>query len=191
MTRLVCSVLLFALVTVSTVHSEPHYPMIAEFTLTDDRGEPWSWRQVRGKVVIVTFGYTACPDVCPLTLNVVAQTLRQLGTAAAGVQPIFISVDGKRDRPEILHRYVKYFDPRIVGLTGSTEEIEAAERRFNVSHKTGVPLAGGRYTVDHTANLFLIDQDGAIAAIVPFGFPAEHIVRLVEVELNRESDNGP
>ena len=160
---------------------------IEDFELTADNGKSWRWHQVHGKVALVTFGYTACPDVCPLTLSVVAQVLQKLNTASEKVQPIFISVDSMRDSPEVLHQYVNYFDHRIVGLTGTTEEIATAAQRFHVSFNTSSQDSDSFYTVDHSTDLFVVNSEGVIIAIVPFGFPVDHIVRLVNAEWTRKS----
>ncbi len=156
---------------------------LADFTLTDHYGKPWSWQQVRGKVALVAFGYTSCPDVCPMTLAVVAQTLKKLGGNAERVAPLFISVDPARDTPENLRSYVGYFDPRIIGLTGSAAQIATAASRFRVSFGPNPRASGTSRTVDHTASLFVVGADGAIAVSVPFGFPADHVVQVVMAQL--------
>lgn len=118
-----------------------------------------------------------------MTLNVVSAVLRQLGEKARLVQPVFISVDAEHDTPEVLREYVAYFDPRIVGLTGSPEDIAAVAHGFGVTHKVGAAGEGGRYAVDHSADLFVVDAGGNLIARVPFGFPAEHVVRLLETRI--------
>ncbi|MEZ5593493.1 MAG: SCO family protein [Gammaproteobacteria bacterium] len=91
-----------------------------DFTLTDHNGQPYHLQQDQGKIILLSFGYTSCPDVCPLTLAVVTATLRQLGERAAQVRPLFISVDPQRDTPPLLKSYVEHFHPSIIGLTGES-----------------------------------------------------------------------
>ncbi len=147
-----------------------------DFTLTDQHGAKFSLSQARGKVVLMFFGYTSCPDICPDTLSRVAAALGQVD--AQSVQPVFVTLDPKRDSPARLREYVRFFDDRIVALTGSQSEIDAVARRFRVSFRQ----VGGElgYTLDHTANLYIIDGAGEVARIVPPGLPVTEIVRTIQ-----------
>jgi protein SCO1/2 len=120
----------------------------------------------RGKWLAVYFGYTSCPDVCPTTLLDIAQALDALGPRAGAVQPLFITVDPKRDTPGVLTEYVKSFDPRLIALTGTAAQIAAAARGFHVFHERHDNDDGG-YSIDHSAFIYLIDPDGRLAKTVP------------------------
>lgn len=132
------------------------------FSLTDQKGETVTDHTYRGKWELVFFGYTFCPDVCPTTLSAIAQALDKLGPLAAKVQPLFITVDPKRDTKEVIGNYVKNFDPRIVGLTGNPDAIAAAAKQYKVYYapqKTG--NGPDDYLMDHSAAVYLMNPDGA------------------------------
>jgi protein SCO1/2 len=132
------------------------------FALTRDNGQVVTDRDFRGRYLLIYFGYTSCPDVCPTTLSAVANALDILGPRSERLQPLFITVDPGHDTPAILHAYVRFFGPRIVGLTGTPAQIHAVERAYRV---TAVHEAGaGSYTIDHTAVLFLVGPDGRYLA---------------------------
>jgi protein SCO1/2 len=130
------------------------------FTLVDDNGQTVTDRTYRGKWLLVFFGYTHCPDVCPTTLNSLAAALRQLGPAAASVQPLFITVDPQRDTPRVLADYVRAFDPRIVGLTGTTEQIAAVAREYRVYFSADETPEQRDYQLDHSAFVYVMDPQG-------------------------------
>jgi protein SCO1/2 len=133
------------------------------FTLTDQDGAQRSDSEFRGKYMLVFFGYTFCPDVCPTTLAVMAAALDKMGSAADRIVPIFISVDPERDKPEVLKAYLSAFGPRFIGLTGTEEEIAAAAKAYRVyvqAHKDDGP----NYTVDHSGVVYLMDPSGAFLA---------------------------
>jgi protein SCO1/2 len=133
------------------------------FTLTDQNGEKRSDSEFRGKYMLIFFGYTFCPDVCPTTLAVMAAALDKMGSGADRIAPIFISVDPERDKPEVLKAYLSAFGPRFVGLTGTEEEIAATAKAYRVyvqSHKD----EGQNYTVDHSGVVYLMDKSGAFLA---------------------------
>jgi protein SCO1/2 len=133
------------------------------FTLTDQDGEKRSDSEFRGKYMLIFFGYTFCPDVCPTTLAVMAAALDKMGSGADRIAPIFISVDPERDKPEVLKAYLSAFGPRFVGLTGTEEEIAATAKAYRVyiqAHKD----EGQNYTVDHSGVVYLMDKSGAFLA---------------------------
>jgi protein SCO1/2 len=135
------------------------------FTLHDGNGREVADRDFRGKYMLVYFGYTFCPDVCPTTLNEVADALDHLGPKADRLQPIFISVDPKRDTPAVVKQYVLAFTPRLIGLTGTQDEIAQVAQEYRVyyaEHRTG-PGAND-YTMDHSSVLYLMGPDGKFIA---------------------------
>jgi protein SCO1/2 len=135
------------------------------FKLVNGEGRPVTDRDFRGHYLLVYFGYTFCPDVCPTTLNQVAEALDKLGPKGAAVQPLFITVDPKRDTPQVVGQYVEAFSPRLVGLTGTPEEIAKVAREYRVYyaiHKNAD--APGDYTVDHSSILYLMSPSGAFIA---------------------------
>jgi protein SCO1/2 len=134
------------------------------FTLVGSDGKPVTDQSYRGKLLLVYFGYTYCPDVCPTTLNNIAQALIQLGTQAKAMTPVFITVDPKRDTPQAIGPYVKSFDPRIVGLTGSDAQIAAVAKEYRVYYQPA-PAQGGDYLVDHSSLVYLMDRNGKLLKI--------------------------
>lgn len=147
----------------------------APFTLTDQDGKKVRWDDFRGKYRLVYFGYTFCPDVCPVDLQRIMQGFAKFEKAApalaARVQPIFISVDPERDRPAILKNYVAAFHPRLIGLTGTPDEIARVAKDFVVLyHKEEAKGASG-YLVSHSRTPYLFGPDGAPVALVPVDDP--------------------
>ena len=130
------------------------------FALTDQNGQPRTDRDFQGKLVLLYFGYTYCPDVCPTTLLSLAEALDALGPAADKVQPIFISIDPERDTPAALAGYVSLFSPRLIGLTGSADQVAAAARSFGVYYRKVTPEGMSDYLMDHSAIVYLIGPDG-------------------------------
>lgn len=145
------------------------------FTLTGHDGNPVSLEDFRGQAVLLYFGYTFCPDVCPSTLSELARTKEALGRDADKLQVIMVTVDPERDTPEKLEKYVTHFDPDFLGLTGSEDEIAAAATPLGIYYeKQGGSEATG-YLVDHTASVIAVDPEGHLRLIYPFGTPGEDI----------------
>ncbi len=135
------------------------------FQLVDSAGHPVTDQAFRGKYMLVYFGYTFCPDVCPTTLADVATALDKLGPRAGEVQPLFITVDPQRDTPAVVGQYAANFSPRLVGLTGTADQIAAVARAYRVyyaRHRTGD--GPGDYTMDHSSILYLMGPDGHFIA---------------------------
>jgi protein SCO1/2 len=149
-----------------------------DFTLTDHNGRPFELRQLRGKLVLLFFGYTYCPDICPSELSNVAAVLDALGPRADEVRGLFVSLDPQRDRPQVLREYVRYFNENLLGLTGSAESVARVARQYRVKYRRKERADGG-YTLDHSANLYLIGRNGDLEAVVPYGLPPEHVLELV------------
>ncbi len=158
-----------------------------EFNLTTHLNEPYSSTDSLGKVILVFFGFTHCPDVCPNTLGTVQSALNQLGAQAERVQPLFISVDPKRDTPEILNNYLKYFGNNFIGLTGSSDEIDKVIEQFQAFYSFEGSVTDGNYSVDHTSNLYIINTVGEVSNIIPHGLPAEFITEKIQKQLDETS----
>jgi cytochrome oxidase Cu insertion factor (SCO1/SenC/PrrC family) len=132
------------------------------FTLTDHTGKRVTDRDFRGRTLLVMFGFTFCPDVCPSELQVISAALDKLGPQAKDVVPLFISVDPERDTTSQLAMYVKSFHPRLIGLTGTPEEIDAVTKAYRVYFKkVPDPKSTAGYTVDHSALIYVMGPDGA------------------------------
>lgn len=129
-----------------------------DFYLHDTEGKPKPLRSFRGKTLVLFFGFTNCPDVCPTTLARAAQVKRKLGAQASQVQFAFATLDPQRDVPNVLRTYVHAFDPDFIGLTGSEGEIRVAADNLKVVH-TKVPM-GKTYTIDHSTRSFVFDRNG-------------------------------
>ena len=139
---------------------EGHLPDLS-FSLTSDAGKPLSNTDLKGKVAVVYFGYTHCPDICPQTMATLTQALAKLGADANDVRIVFISVDPSRDTPEAMHAYVDAFDAtHIIGLTGSTDAIESIAKRYRVAYQADAPESGGGYEVAHSSGIYIFDRDG-------------------------------
>ena len=142
------------------------------FRLTDGGGRTVTDRDLRGKYLLVYFGYTACPDVCPTTLSQVALALERLGATADRIQPVFITLDPRRDTPAVVGRYVAAFGPRLLGLTGAPAEIAGVARAYHLAYAAPA-AAGGDYRVDHQSVLYLMGPDGRFIATLPAGEPGD------------------
>lgn len=137
------------------------------FTLLDGNGQTVTDKDFRGKYMLVYFGYTFCPDVCPTTLNAVADAMDKLGPAASNIQPLFITVDPKRDTPAVVKQYAAAFGPKIEGLTGTPEEIADVAKEYRVyyaEHRTG--NGPNDYSMDHSSVLYFMGPNGDFIAPV-------------------------
>ena len=134
------------------------------FALVDANGRPVTEQTFRGKWLVLFFGYTHCPDVCPTTLGDIAQALEQLGPAADQVQPLFVTVDPERDDPAVLHDYTASFGTRILGATGSAQQIAAMARAFHIYYAKHPEGAG--YSMDHSSILYVMRPDGTPAGFL-------------------------
>lgn len=142
------------------------------FSLTDQNGRRVTEADFRGKPVLVFFGFTNCPDICPTALFEMSEVLRRLGSDAEKVNAIFISVDPERDTPEKLKDYLQSFHDRISALTGSQADIDAVTKAYKAYAKR-VPLEGGNYTMDHSAIVYLMDKNGRFVAPFNLKRPAD------------------
>jgi cytochrome oxidase Cu insertion factor (SCO1/SenC/PrrC family) len=170
------------------------------FQLTGADGQRVSDRDFRGKWLLVYFGYTHCPDICPTTLVDISQTLRLLGADAERIQPLFISVDPERDTPQIVGEYVKEFDDRIIGLAGTPEEIAVAAKAYRVFYAKREDADEGNYYMEHTAFVYVMGPDGRYVTLLS---PLEgqtpdamanrlrELVSLVQTEQTPSADAAP
>ncbi len=145
-----------------------------DFTLTASTGERMSLQDLRGKTVLLFFGYTFCPDVCPTTIADLTHAMTILGPKkAAQVQAVFVSVDPERDTPERLREYLSYFNPAFLGMTGTPEELIIASTPFGIFYEQHEGSAATGYLVDHTATITVIDKEGYVRLVFPYGMGAE------------------
>lgn len=144
-------------------------------SLQDVDGRTRTLDDFKGKVVVVFFGYTQCPDVCPTTMGELALIKRALGADGDRLQGIFVTVDPARDTPEVLKAYLAAFDPSFVGLRGSPEQVAAAAREFKVFYAKVPGTTPGSYTMDHTAGTYVIDAKGNLRLFERYGMPAEQL----------------
>lgn len=137
------------------------------FTLVDHRGKIVTEKDFLGKPTLVFFGFTYCPEVCPTTLFEITSRLQKLGPDADRLRVLFITADPERDTPEQMALYLQSFDPRIVGLSGSREQIDKAVAAYKVIAKK-VPQEDGNYTIDHTASTFMMDKNGKFFGLIDY-----------------------
>jgi len=161
-------------------------PVGGPFDLTDQTGHRRTDVDFPGKLVVVYFGYTYCPDVCPTELQSISLALDRLGAAAEAVQPLFITVDPERDTPARLAEFVSSFHPRLIGLTGSLADIRKtaiAYRTFFVKNRAAMP---GDYSVDHTGFIYLVGKDGRYPGFLPPGLAPDAIADAIRARLEPE-----
>jgi cytochrome oxidase Cu insertion factor (SCO1/SenC/PrrC family) len=139
------------------------------FSLVDSNGRPVTDQTYRGKWMLVYFGYAYCPDICPTTLQTISSVLDQLGNKAVQVVPLFITVDPERDTPAAIGQYVALFDPRLIGLTGTPAQINAAEAAYHVYSRRVVSKGDGAYMVDHSSYVYLMGPDGKLTTVFQAG----------------------
>lgn len=157
------------------------------YLLQDPRGRSVTNEDFRGRFQLISFGYTYCPDVCPTTLVEMAAILKQLGEQAGRVQPIFITVDPERDTGKVLQTYTEFFDPRILGLTGSPALVRRAADNFKIRYAKVREPGNDNYAVDHSAGMILLGPDGEFIKKFAFATPVDEITR----QLKEILDNRP
>uniref|UniRef100_Q47FQ5 Electron transport protein SCO1/SenC n=1 Tax=Dechloromonas aromatica (strain RCB) TaxID=159087 RepID=Q47FQ5_DECAR len=157
-----------------------------DFTLQSASG-PVSLKDYRGKLVLLYFGYTFCPDICPTSLAATSEGLKQLKPEElAQVAMIFVSVDPKRDTPDRLKEYVEFFHPAIVGVTGTPENIAEIAKRYGVFYaEQKVETAGGGYVVDHSADTFIVAPDGQLVGKIAHATPPDQVVVAIRKHLKQ------
>lgn len=143
------------------------------FALTDHTGKAVTDADYRGKFLLVYFGYTSCPDVCPTELSAMAGALDALGPKADRIQPLLVTIDPERDTVDHLAQYVPLFHPRLVGLTGTPEQIRAAARAYRVYYARAPGGAADSYMMDHSSFVYLMGPDGKFVSVFPAGTTPE------------------
>jgi protein SCO1/2 len=146
------------------------------FALTDHTGKPRTLADFKGKVVVVFFGYTQCPDVCPTTMAEMASVMQKLGPLADQVQVLFITLDPERDTQQLLAQYVPAFDKRFIGLRGTPEQTAKTAKEFKVFYSKVPGTDPGSYTIDHTAGSYVFDRDGRLRLFIRHGQGPDPIV---------------
>jgi len=155
----------------------------ADFQLTDSNGKPRSLINFRGKVVVLFFGYTHCPEICPTTLADLAQMMRLLGKDAEHVQVLFITLDPERDNPELLAKFVPSFDPSFLGLYGDNQSTALAAKSFGVNFVKRSD-EHGNYTLDHSDGIYLIGTRGKPLLLSPSAKPAAQLAQDIRLLLS-------
>jgi cytochrome oxidase Cu insertion factor (SCO1/SenC/PrrC family) len=153
------------------------------FTLTDQNGNARSLADFRGKLVLLYFGYTFCPDVCPTDLLAIGRLIQALGKDGEAVQPVFVTLDPERDTQAILRNYATAFHPRFVALRGSEQETRRIATAYKVYYEKVTPPGSGTYVIDHTAFIFLLDREGRYVAFFPPGTTVERMAVMMREAL--------
>lgn len=169
---------------------QPAGPLPAgDFAVTTPDGT-FSLADYRGKVVLIYFGYTFCPDVCPTSLAALGQAFAALSAEELErVKGVFVSVDPERDTLEILKVYAPFFHPNIIGATGTPEQLADIARRYGVSYMKQKSIDGRPYTVDHSSFTYLIGPDGKLAVTLPHGSSPEELVAAIRLQLTGKKNN--
>lgn len=155
----------------------------APFTLTDQNGNARSLADFRGKLVLLYFGYTFCPDVCPTDLIAIGRLVQALGKDGGAVQPVFVTLDPERDTQEILRDYAAAFHPRFVALRGSEQETRRIATAYKVYYEKVKPPGSSVYVIEHTAFIFLLDRRGNYVAFFPPGTTVDRMAVMVRETL--------
>ena len=159
-------------------------PIGGPFTLVDHTGKPRTDADFRGKLMLVYFGFSFCPDVCPTDLMAIGQAVDKLGPGGDAVQPLFVTVDPDRDTPARLADYVPFFHLRLLGLTGDAAQIRDAARLYRVFYAKVAIEGAAEYTVDHSGFVYLMDRDGKYLGFFPPGTPSDRMVAVIKAHLS-------
>jgi protein SCO1/2 len=170
--------LLCAVLALTGCESKPPFELLdvtgadfgRDFALTDHRGQPRTLADFRGKAVILFFGFTNCPDMCPSKLTELAQLARDLGPDAERVQVLFATLDPERDTQEVLAKFVPSFNPAFIGLYGDAAATARVAKEFNIIYEKQ-PLSGNNYTIDHSTGTFVFDPKGRLRVFGNYGYP--------------------
>ena len=182
----------FALAAAGCMESKPQFKGVdltgadyaKDLRLTDHNGQPRSLQDFRGKVAVVFFGFTQCPDVCPTTLAELAEAKKLLGADGDKLQGIFVTVDPERDTPEVLKAYMANFDPSFVALRGTPEQLAATAKDFKLYYKKVEGKTAGAYTMDHGAASYVYDPQGRLRLYTRYGSGAQAMADDIRLLLN-------
>jgi len=155
-----------------------------EIRLQGTDGKPLNLERFRGKVVLLAFGFTNCGEVCPITLATLSGARKKLGSPAADVQVVYVTVDPERDDAAQMKKYLGSFDPTFIGGVGTRAEIDVAQKSFGISSKK-IAAPGGGYTIGHSSSIYMIDRAGGLRAVMPYGHPADDFVHDLKLLLAR------
>ena len=166
-------------------------PIGGPFSLTDHTGKTVTDKDFEGKYLLVFFGFTYCPDICPTTLSEIARTMDLLGDEAGAVQPLFITVDPERDTPEIMAEYVAAFHPAIIGLTGTLDQTAAVAKAYRLYYEKAPAeevqaiADSGNYTVNHQGYTYLMNREGEYLRHFSYGTPPEDMAASIERAIDK------
>ncbi|NWF62842.1 MAG: SCO family protein [Chloroflexi bacterium] len=168
-----------------TLYGQP-FPPAADFSLAKADGSQFRLSDQRGKIVLLFFGYTSCPDVCPTTLAEMKLLMNELGNAAQNVQVVFVSVDPDRDTPQRIQAYAGNFYPSFLGLSGSLEELEPIWENYSIARETVESGSAFGVIINHTARLFLIDAQGQMRLSYAYQTPVKDIAHDIQLLLKQD-----
>jgi len=155
-----------------------------DFSLRGSDGTELRLSRYRGKVVLLSFGYTSCTEVCPVTLSVLAVARKELQLAANNVQVIYVTVDPERDNAERMRKFLAAFDPSFIGATGTAQQLAAVRADYGISVSQKMPIPGG-YVLSHSSYIYLIDRNGNLRALMPFGHSADDFAHDLNILLKK------
>ena len=180
MMKLVIQILILSGLLSQNIYAMPDVSKaFKEVTFITSKEESMTLDEHQGKIILVFFGYTHCPDICPTTMLDIRRSLIELEDIADKVQPIFISVDYQRDTPQIVTKYVNFFDDRILGLSSSKEMIDKMTKYFKIPYELVDNANNPNYIVEHSSNLYIIDKNMIVKRIIPNGLPHSEITKTV------------
>ena len=157
-----------------------------EFSLQGSNGAPLVLSELRGKVVVIAFGFTYCPRICPVTLAKLSEVFGKLGAAKSDAQVVFVTVDPERDTPARLREFLQFFDPSFLGATGQEAQLDVVRREYGVlATKATSQNKKLGYEVHHSSSIFLVDREGKMRALVPFGTPSRVLLHDIQVLLKK------
>lgn len=165
----------------------PPFGVGGDFDLTADDGQRWSLKEVRGHPVVLFFGFTRCPDICPSTLAEIAEAQRALGAQAEEVRTLFISVDPEQDTPERMRAYLQAFEVPVIGLTGTAEELQTVAAQYGASWDRIEDTSHVGYTVEHSARTYVLDRDGVVRWALTYEEGPEQLEEALRLALAAEA----
>lgn len=163
----------------------PGAPIGGAFQLTDQLGQPVNNATYHGKYMLVFFGFSHCPDDCPLTLEKMALAMKNLGPLAQQIAPIFITIDPARDTPDVLDVYLQKFGPEMIGLTGSSTQIASVAQEYDVSFNTNDLEASGASLISHSTYLYLMGPDGKFLNLFPFSITVDQLASALKAQVSQ------